>query len=61
MTKTGKSNWIRGAEAISLASRGATLWVFNPQRGWVHAGPGALERASRMEPQALWIYGVRGA
>ena len=49
---------IRGERAIEAAKNGAPLFVWNEQKGWVEAGPGAVERAGRMLPGALWIYGV---
>jgi len=57
--KRRRPNMVRGARAIEAASLGAKLFVFNDQRGWVEAGPGALGRAKRMESWATWIYGVR--
>lgn len=54
-----RPNMVRGTRAIESASLGAKLFVFNDQRGWVEAGPGALARAKRMESHATWIYGVR--
>jgi len=42
---------IRGLRAIELAERGAPLFVFNQQRGWVPGGPGALARAQRIRDQ----------
>jgi len=50
---------LTGIDAIEAASRGADLYVLNPQTGWVLAGPGTLDRARRMALHSLWIYGVR--
>ena len=49
---------VTGARAIEAAKGGAKLYVLNPQRGWIEAGIGAMERAARMDAHALWIYGV---
>ncbi len=42
------AQFIRGIRAIEAARHGAPLYVFNRQRGWVPAGPGALDRAERI-------------
>lgn len=59
MNNGKKCALVTGAEAVRMArEEGHTLLVLNPQRGWIEAGPGAVERAERMERHALWIYGV---
>lgn len=50
---------IRGSGAIAAAQKGAALFVFNPQRGWIPAGAGALGRALRSSEHATYCYGVR--
>ncbi len=42
------AQFIRGIRAIEAARHGAPLYVFNQSRGWVPAGPGALDRAERI-------------
>jgi hypothetical protein len=50
-----KNNMLVGADAIGAARKGARLYV-RSFAGLVPASPGAIERAERMEPHALWIY-----
>jgi hypothetical protein len=49
---------VRGQAAIDAAELGATLYVLNPQYGWVIGGRGALERAKKLVEHGGWIYGV---
>jgi len=42
-----KMRLVRGADAIKAHEAGAPLYVLNPQKGWIPAGPGALERMKR--------------
>jgi hypothetical protein len=49
---------VRGQAAIDAAELGATLYVLNPQHGWVVGGRGALERAKKLVEHGGWVYGV---
>ena len=51
----GKTKMVAGLAAIEAAEAGAQLWV-RSFTGLVPADAGALSRAKRMDPHALWIY-----